>query len=149
MDNEALTFWVIDDEDNRIALVVRGDYKPVSRIDFFTPQSFGQQLALMEHPSGHQIDAHTHLPVNRDLVGTQEVIVMRSGRLRVDLYKENRTYIRSVILQDQDVILLCGGGHGFEILEDAKFIEIKQGPYSPEGDKVRFDPTHSNNFVGL
>ena len=35
-------------------------------------------------------------------------------------------------------IILVSGGHGIEIIEDSKFIEIKQGPYKEEADKIRF-----------
>jgi hypothetical protein len=30
------------------------------------------------------------------------------------------------------------GGHGFELLEDSVFIEVKQGPFVEGKDKVRF-----------
>ena len=38
------------------------------------------------------------------------------------------------------MILLCAGGHGFDILEETEMIEIKQGPYVGESDKTRFIP---------
>ena len=38
-----------------------------------------------------------------------------------------------------DVILLCGGGHSFEMLEDTAMIEVKQGPFTGDQDKTRFD----------
>ena len=37
-----------------------------------------------------------------------------------------------------DIILLVSGGHGFQILKKTEIIEIKQGPYSPERDKIQF-----------
>lgn len=36
------------------------------------------------------------------------------------------------------MILLAYGGHGFEALEDLEMIEVKQGPYVGEQDKIRF-----------
>jgi len=35
-------------------------------------------------------------------------------------------------------------GHGFEFLEDTVMIEVKQGPYMGEDDKVRFDGVEGN-----
>ena len=32
--------------------------------------------------------------------------------------------------QTGDKILLAQGGHGFEMLEDTVFFEVKQGPYA-------------------
>jgi len=37
-------------------------------------------------------------------------------------------------------VLLAHGGHGFKILEPSEMIEVKQGPFSGEKDKVRFEP---------
>ena len=37
-----------------------------------------------------------------------------------------------------DTIALFGGGHGIDVKQDTKFIEVKQGPYDPETDKKRF-----------
>jgi hypothetical protein len=35
--------------------------------------------------------------------------------------------------------LLASGGHGFKVLEPLEMIEVKQGPYSGDHDKTRFD----------
>jgi hypothetical protein len=36
-----------------------------------------------------------------------------------------------------DIVLLASGGHGFEVLEDTKIVEVKQGPYDGKSkDKV-------------
>jgi uncharacterized protein YjlB len=76
----------------------------------------------------------------REVTLTQEVLLIKKGRVRVDLYGSNLHYVTSRTLGPGDVILLSAGGHGFEILEDAAFIEVKQGPYMGDHDKVRFEP---------
>ena len=38
------------------------------------------------------------------------------------------------------MVLLATGGHGFQMLEASEIIEVKQGPYTGEKDKIRFDP---------
>jgi hypothetical protein len=45
----------------------------------------------------------------------------------------------SEVLDSGDMILLCGGGHGFEMLLDTVMIEIKQGPYTGANDKNIFE----------
>ena len=35
--------------------------------------------------------------------------------------------------------MLVSGGHGFKVLEEVEMIEVKQGPYYGEQDKVRFE----------
>ena len=47
--------------------------------------------------------------------------------------------MESTILHAGDVILLADGGHGFKMLEQSEIIEVKQGPYCGERDKVRFE----------
>jgi hypothetical protein len=120
-----------------IALIIRAAYdKP--GIQFFTPAPFSQQLALMTHPAGHKIAAHVHNLVARQVLYTQEVLIVRRGCIQVHLYASDRTRIGDRILRDGDVILLCGGGHAIEILEETSMIEVKQGPYTGESDKTVF-----------
>ena len=42
------------------------------------------------------------------------------------------------LLNKGDIILLIKGGHGFSVIEDVKMIEVKQGPYAGDKDKIRF-----------
>ena len=56
----------------------------------------------------------------------------------MDFYDDDKAYLKSEILHAGDVILLAFGGHGFLMLEDSEIIEVKQGPYAGEADKVRF-----------
>jgi mannose-6-phosphate isomerase-like protein (cupin superfamily) len=108
-------------------------------VQFGTPDEFSQQLAYMNHKKGKIIGAHVHNPVKREVYMTKEVLVIKTGKLRVDFYDDNQNYLnRSTILEAGDVILLAYGGHGFEVLEDLEMIEIKQGPYVGDQDKTRF-----------
>jgi mannose-6-phosphate isomerase-like protein (cupin superfamily) len=100
----------------------------------------------MKHPSGYQIPPHVHNKVIRDVQSTQEVLFVKSGKLRVDFYTEDQNYLESSTLNTGDVILLASGGHGFEILEEAEIIEVKQGPYSGDHDKTRFKPISIPNI---
>jgi len=108
-------------------------------IHFFTPDDLSQQLAYMRHPAGKEIPPHVHNPVPRDVQLTQEVLFIKRGKLRVDFYDDDRTYLESRILESGDTILLAGGGHGFEVLEEVEMLEVKQGPYAGEQDKTRFE----------
>jgi hypothetical protein len=121
-----------------IALIIRSKYEEPG-IRFFTPANFSQQLALMSHPKGHKIDAHVHNLVVRQVFYTQEVLLIRRGKVKVNLYSGSREYLGAWILESGDLILLCGGGHSLEMLEDSAMIEIKQGPYAGEQDKTRFE----------
>ena len=107
-------------------------------VEFLTPGEYSQQVAFMNHPEGKRIDAHVHNLIHRNVVMTQEVLIIKKGRLRVDFYDEYEDYLESRILAEGDVILLVSGGHGFKVLEEIEMIEVKQGPYAGDGDKIRF-----------
>ncbi len=129
-----------------LAIVIPSTYhKP--GISFLTPNELSQQLAYMEHPKGHEIAAHVHNPVHRSVVYTRETLIIRKGRLQVDFYDDDKTYIESHVIEAGDVILLVSGGHGFKVLEDIEMIEVKQGPYAGEGDKTRFQSVSEEKLV--
>ncbi len=123
-----------------LAIIIRANYQKEG-ISFFTPGDFSQQLGYMNRPKGYKIDPHIHNLIERKVTLTQEVLYIKTGKVRVDFYDDDKNYLESKIVEKGDVILLAAGGHGFEMLEDAEMIEIKQGPYCGEEDKVRFEHT--------
>jgi mannose-6-phosphate isomerase-like protein (cupin superfamily) len=125
--------------DDLLAVIIRRDFSKPG-IHFFTPDEFSQQLAYINHPAGKVIDPHVHNSVHREVHFTQEVLFLIRGRLNVDFYNNQQTYLASRILEAGDVILLAAGGHGFEALEEIEMIEVKQGPYTGDKDKTRFNP---------
>ena len=129
----------ISHDDCVLATLLRSTFNEPG-IKFFTPDEYSQQLAYMNRPKGEIIQAHIHEPISRTLIGTQEVLYIRKGRIRVDFYESDRTYVSSMILEAGDLMLLNTGGHGFEVLEDIDMIEIKQGPFAEGRDKTRFVP---------
>lgn len=134
----AMPILINDDQGENLAIIIKADYEK-DGVEFFTPDDYSQQLAFMKHEKGKIIDPHVHNHVERQVHYTQEVLVIRRGKLRVDFYTDNRNYLESYILEGGDVILLASGGHGFEVLDDVEMFEIKQGPYAGENDKTRFE----------
>ena len=131
--------------DQILAIIIRRNYKKVG-VEFFTPDSFSQQLGYMSHKKGKIIEAHIHNPVKREVEMTKEVLVIKSGKVKVNFYDDNKNYLnKSTVLEEGDVILLAYGGHGFEVLEDLEMIEVKQGPYVGDRDKTRFTGIERSN----
>ena len=122
-----------------LAIIIKSDFDKIG-IEFVTPNDYSQQLAYMHHSKGHRISPHFHNKVPRTVHYTQEVLVIKKGKIRVDFYTTECKYIESRVLGEGDIILLCSGGHGFEILEEVKMVEVKQGPYIGEEEKTRFSP---------
>ncbi|XGB41394.1 MAG: hypothetical protein LVS60_13975 [Nodosilinea sp. LVE1205-7] len=136
--NETICF-----QDNIIAIIVRNDFSKMG-IHFFTSDDLSQQLAYMRHPVNKIIQPHVHNPISREVIYTQEVLFIKSGKLRVDFYNAQQFYLESRILEAGDTILLVTGGHGFEVLEEVEMLEVKQGPYVGESDKTRFQAVEYN-----
>ena len=120
------------------AIVVRNSFKKEG-ITFFTKDESSQQLAYMKHPKGKVIEPHFHNSIKRIIYDTQEVLYIKKGTLKVDFYDNNKNVLGSEFLNKGDLIMLIQGGHGFSVVEDLEMIEIKQGPYLGDNDKVRFN----------
>ena len=124
---------------NILAIIIPADHHD-DGIHFYTPGDYSQQLAYMNRPGGYRIEPHLHRLQSREVRHTQEVLFIRKGKVKVDFYDESRTFLESRIVSTGDVIMLASGGHGFEMMEPSEIIEVKQGPYLSDDDKVRFSP---------
>ena len=118
-----------------VALIVRSGYR-ANGAQFFTEHTLSQQVGCIRRPRGHIIAPHVHNRVRREVEYTQEVLLIRSGRMQVELFDRTGAFMARRILDAGDLILLASGGHGFEMLEETEFFEIKQGPYTPDDDKT-------------
>ena len=127
------------------AIIIKNSYRDEG-IKFLTPDNFSQQLGYMNRPEGYKIKPHLHNSISREVKFTNEFLFVKSGKVRVDFYDNNKIYIESRILLKGDIILLAEGGHGFEMLENSEMIEVKQGPFVGEADKTRFDPISKENI---
>ncbi|MDA8668184.1 hypothetical protein N9M26_00845 [Alphaproteobacteria bacterium] len=128
-----------------ISIIIRSHFN-TDGIKFFTPDDFSQQLAYMNRERGYTIPPHVHNPVDRKVSLTQEVLFIKSGKVRVDYYNDEKKYLESRILNLGDVVLFSGGGHGFTMIENSEIIEVKQGPYSGDQDKTRFEPINDEKI---
>src|SRR3989304_10194624 len=128
--------WIKYGEDV-LAVIIPSDFDP-DKTDFITPPDYKQQIGFIVYKNGESITAHRHIPLNRSLLGTSEVLLIRSGRVEVDLYTKDKTLVATRVLNQGDMILLVSGGHGFRMMEDTIMVEVKQGPYIGEEEKERF-----------
>ena len=103
-----------DKKNNLLALVIR-DNEIVKEKHFATENHYDFQLAAFNLKNKTVIERHIHNEQNRNIKTTSEVLVVLEGELRVEIF-----------------------GHGIDVKQDTKFIEVKQGPYDPETDKKRF-----------
>jgi hypothetical protein len=122
-----------------LAYVVRAGATE-TRTSFFMGDDATFQTGFVVYPAGGSIVPHVHLPIVRSVVGTAELLLVRSGRCIVDIYDDGRALVTSRQLETGDIVILMTGGHGFRMLEDTVLLEVKQGPYGGQAEKSRFDP---------
>tara|TARA_B100000780_G_scaffold109357_1_gene76449 strand:+ start:1285 stop:1722 length:438 start_codon:yes stop_codon:yes gene_type:complete len=121
------------------ALIIKETYQKKKGISFFTGNDSNQQIGFMSHPKDYLIKPHKHQKRETKIFITSEVIILQKGELRVDFYDTNKKYLFSVIVKKNQIIMLVHGGHGFKVLKPVKMLEIKQGPFVSNKDKIKFD----------
>jgi hypothetical protein len=120
-----------------LAYIIRAEMDP-QNTTFLTPGEFKQQVGFVVYPAGGEIQRHVHRPLERHLVGTSEVLIVRHGRCEIDIYNNRRELVATRELHQGDIMLMVDGGHGFRMIEDTVFLEVKQGPYTGLDEKERF-----------
>ena len=108
------------------------------RTAFYTPDAYSLQVGHIVHPEGHRIPRHVHVPAERHLIGTAEVLLVRCGRCEIDVYDQQRQLVATRELEEGDLLIMIAGGHGFRMLEDTVLLEVKQGPYMGPSEKEFF-----------
>ena len=120
-----------------LALIIRRQFTP-EHTTFLTQPDYEQQVGYIVYQAGGEILRHSHRPATREISGTPEVLVVKQGRCLIDIYDDEQTLVKTSELVEGDVMLMIGGGHGFRILEDTVFLEVKQGPYLGDDEKILF-----------
>ncbi len=116
------------------------------KVNFYTPNSFTQQVGFISHNKGTYIKPHTHTKFLRKIYKTSEVLYVKKGKIRVDFYLSKNKYLFSKIVNKENIIVLNEGSHGFKIIEKCVLIEIKQGPFNSKIDKKRFNPVNEKQI---
>jgi len=120
-----------------LAYIIRADFSP-AQTTFLTPPEYKQQVGFIVYPAGGVIQSHTHRPLERHIVGTSEVIIVKQGHCLLYVYNDDHELIALRELSPGDLVLMIAGGHGFRMLENTTLLEIKQGPYTGVDEKERF-----------
>ena len=107
-----------------------------SGIKFLTSDENNLQIGLMSRSKSSPVLLHSHNPVVRETIGTQEFLWIRRGNATVriceTLAPEKDIYIK---MKEGDSILLASCSHAIDFEEDCEILEVKQGPYNPKSDK--------------
>lgn len=120
----------------RYAEVIWTDTR-VETTRFFSPPESSFQFGLLAHGAGFVEDPHFHQPFKREINDLQQMFVVQRGIVAVDLYGDDGSHLREVVLHPGDAIVLIHGVHAIRVIEDMQCISVKQGPFlGTEYDKV-------------
>lgn len=120
-----------------LCYIIRAEMNP-EKTTFLTPPEFNLQVGYIVYPGEEEIPRHVHRPIKRTVVGTSEVLIVRKGRCKLDVYNDDRHLVTTRELREGDIMIMVSGGHGFRMLEDTVLLEVKQGPYPGVDEKERF-----------
>ena len=121
-----------------LAIIIKSSYIKKTGVNFFTNNRMIQQVAYMNHSKNTLIQPHLHKKIKREITGTSEVLIILNGKMKINFYNQKKKYLFSKFASKNDIIILINGGHGFKMLENCKFIEVKQGPFFQNKDKTKF-----------
>jgi mannose-6-phosphate isomerase-like protein (cupin superfamily) len=133
-----MTIEYIKTKDNVLtSIIIRHDYRPTGTT-FVTTPDLAQQVGFVVYPAGGVIKRHIHKNVDRQNISSSEALIVREGKLEIDIYDEHKNLITTRLLESGDFVLMVSGGHGFRLLEATVLLEIKLGPYGGAEDKELF-----------
>ena len=123
-----------------LALILRNSYDK-DGLNFMTNKEHSFQVGVHNVKKGTRYKAHKSLPFNNiSELKTNKIYYIKEGKVGVDVYNKKNEKVEYLKLESGDLILFVDGGHGLDIIENAKIIEIKQGPYrGVEKDKAFFE----------
>ena len=129
----------IVDGNATLAIVIRGADWEGGGLNFVSSNEDYQQVGIWGYSKGQKLPPHIHLIAPREVLHTQEVIFVKEGRVRADVYSQEKKFLRAIELGKGDTMILLHGGHGYQILEDnTRVLEVKNGPYiGAEKDRKR------------
>ena len=122
------------------ALIVDNNYRKMRGVNFFSSNDLPQQFGYIYQKKNHIIPPHTHRKRSTKVFITSEVLIILKGILRIDFYDLKQKYLFSKIIKKGQIIFLLHGSHGFKVVKDLQMIEVKQGPFKKNMDKIRFLP---------
>ena len=94
------------------------------------------QVVTLSHKRGAYLKAHTHRPLKRQTAKLQECMVVRKGKVRLDLYDMRKRMVKKVFLREGQAFILLNGGIGVHFLEDSEIIEVKNGPFKEDKELI-------------
>lgn len=113
---------------NRILLGIKIGAMTAGSRPLTDPKEFVQVVTL-KHARGTTLPAHYHRPRIRRTAKLQECLIVRKGKVRLDLYSTAGKLVRKLFLSSGQAYVSLNGGVGLTVIDNAEIIEVKNGPF--------------------
>jgi len=127
---------IVDKKGKPLALILQTmDYMMGTDKRFFNNSDEVLQIGALFFEKGSEVKPHIHKTKESSNL-PMECILVLAGEADAEIYDDDKRFIELVHLVVGDILIQKRGGHGFRFPNDARFLEIKRGPYhSKESDK--------------
>ena len=112
----------------------------IDGLGFYSNDEEYIQVGSWQYNKGKELHKHIHNEVERTVIRTQEVLYVKKGSIKAQIFSLDEEMVEEIIAHEGDCIILLNSGHGYQILQDnTQVLEIKNGPYlGADIDRRRF-----------
>lgn len=120
----------------RLSAILINFIPEFSSTTFFTDDAAPLQVGVIVKEPSQPVLAHRHNIFERKVIGTSEFLFVLKGSMKVTIFDDDFLNPEEYMFDQGMGILLLSGAHSIDFEESTQLIEVKQGPYSAEIDKV-------------
>ncbi len=101
----------------------------VDKVKFVTDKKNPIQVGIHQGQQGDSAAVHYHqLARKLNINSTQELLYLIKGKIKVSIGPKKDRMMKTIVMNDNDGILLFDCRHGVEFLDNSRILEVKQGP---------------------
>ncbi len=120
----------------KLAAIIIDFLGDLTSTTFFTANDSPLQVGMIVKKNNEPVNAHRHNVFSRNVSGTSEFLFVLEGGMSLTIYDENFEDPELFNIPEGSGVLLLSGAHAINFDVPSKLIEVKQGPYEIERDKV-------------
>jgi hypothetical protein len=119
-------------------IIVSGRLNPGDGARHYSDPKDPLQVAVSCYAKDHVVGRHLQVYRERPAFEgpTEKMITVQEGQVECQFWDDAGDWCCSWILRAGDVAVFYKGSHALTMLEPSVIVEVKQGPFDPEQDKV-------------
>src|SRR5512136_353239 len=87
------------------SIIIRRDFQPTGTT-FVTTPDLAQQVGFVVYPAGGVIKRHIHKNVDRQNISSSEALIIREGKLEIDIFDQTKNLVATRLLEAGDFVLM-------------------------------------------